>query len=323
MYYPVLRGKQFELAAIRDLAKESTLTSDKVFPVIEPVRENFSALQRTLEVLSETGVSSGFIINPRVGELASENYALLNFYHDQFLLSGSVIHPVLVVGSTTTANDIDDYRQLVSPENSRPLYFLHDSAVEDPIALSRLASLSDQNSEVVHLFEDENTSTLYRNKFKDFQRILIQDGFIPEDRNKDYKDKDLFTEFHVVYEDLNLSGFGDYQIVGLGYRESGGPAYAVALHLTYIDPGQDNVMFVRHFVSDSNETFADPGNKFAEALEKMIEFLDQNPGLIYESQAVKAFRSLHARGHFPGLGFVKKLSIQHHIELVDHYLSKK
>lgn len=323
MYYPVLRGKQFELAAIRDLAKESTLTSNRVFPVIEPVRENLSALQRTLGVLSQVGMPSGFIINPRVGELSSEDQALLNFYQDQLLPSSSVIHPVLVVGSATTASNINTYRQLVSPENSRPLYFLHDSAVEDSVALSELESLSAQNSEVVHLFEDENTSTLYRRKFKDFQRVLIQDGFISEDRNKDYKDKDLFTDLHIVYEDFSPAGFGDYQIVGSGYRESGGPAYAVALHLTYIDPGQDAAMFVRHFVSDSNETFADPGNKFAEALKKMINFLDQNSGLIYESQAVKEFRSLHSKGHFPGLGFVKKLSIQHHIELIDHYLSRK
>lgn len=323
MYYPILRGKQFELAAIRDLAKADTLTSNKVFPIIEPVRANLSTLQRTLEVLESKGISSGFIVNPRVGELVQEDQTLSTLYQEHFAASDPVIHPVLVVGGSTNADDIESYRYSVSSEDSRPLYFLHDSAVEDAQALSKLVSLSAQNSQIVHLFEDENTSTLYRRKFSDAQWILLQDGFISEERNKDYKDKDLFTDLHVVYEDLKLSGFGDYQIVGSGYRESGGPAYAVALHLTYIDPAQDDVMFVRHFVSDSNETFADPGNKFSEALDKMIAFLDKHPVLIYEGKAVAEFRDLHTRGHFPGLGFVKKLSIQHHIELVDSYLSGK
>jgi len=30
--------------------------------------------------------------------------------------------------------------------------------------------------------------------------------------------------------------------------------------------------------------------------------------------AVNEFRQLHANGHFPGLGYVKKLSMKHHIE---------
>lgn len=260
MYYPLLRGKQFELAAIRDLAKSNNLTSNKILPIIEPVRKNLSALTKTVGCLDHSGMISGFIINPRVGELVDENQVLWNLYEENFSGSDSV-RPVLVVGNRTTSEIIHNYRQAVASEDSRPLYFLHDSAVENIDVLSKLTSLSQENSEVVHLFEDENTSTLYRRKFNDSHKVLIQDGFIPEDRNKDYKEKDLFTDLHVVYEDLNLTGFGDYQIVGSGYRESGGPAYAVALHLTYIDSQQDDVMFARHFVSDSNETFADPGNK--------------------------------------------------------------
>mgnify|MGYP001396813781 FL=1 len=36
MYYPYLRGRQFELITIRDLALENAL--EKVTPVIEPVK---------------------------------------------------------------------------------------------------------------------------------------------------------------------------------------------------------------------------------------------------------------------------------------------
>jgi hypothetical protein len=40
-----------------------------------------------------------------------------------------------------------------------------------------------------------------------------------------------------------------------------------------------------------------------------------------ETSAVKEFRDLHAKGHFPGLGYVKKLSMNHHIETLADFLS--
>lgn len=326
MYYPLLRGKQFELAAIRDLAEEETLRSGKVCPIVEPVRKNLSALDRTLGVWEISGTPIGFIINPRVGDFVQDNNELLNFFKRDYLgseIGSELVRPVLVVNETTTVQDLEDYSQIASPENTRSLYFLHDSAIKDQDVISRLNQLSNDNKEVFHLFEDERTSMIYREKFKiyDNQRAIIRDEFISEARNKDYKENDFFTDLNVIYKTpLGLQGFGDYQIVGAQYRESGGPAYAVALHITYIDPSQDKTIYVQHFISKSNDTFADPGNKFSEALDEMISFLDKNEGLIYEGRAIREFRNLHDRKHFPGLGFVKKLSIQHHIELMDDFL---
>ena len=37
MYYPILRGRQNELLAIKELLKESKL-SEKIIPIIEPVK---------------------------------------------------------------------------------------------------------------------------------------------------------------------------------------------------------------------------------------------------------------------------------------------
>ena len=39
-----------------------------------------------------------------------------------------------------------------------------------------------------------------------------------------------------------MDGFGDFLIVGEDYSEAGGPACAVAIHLTFIDPDQNNSM---------------------------------------------------------------------------------
>jgi hypothetical protein len=116
-----------------------------------------------------------------------------------------------------------------------------------------------------------------------------------------------------------MNGFGDFLIVGDDYSEGGGPAYAVAIHLTFIDPDQDNSMFIYHFISERQDTPTDPAGNFAEALKDMVKTLDRPRSKVLETSAVKEFRSLHKQGHFPGLGYVKKLSMNHHIETLAHY----
>ena len=47
MYFPYLRGRQFELIALRDLVDKGVL-SDKIIPIIEPVKLS-STLIKTIE----------------------------------------------------------------------------------------------------------------------------------------------------------------------------------------------------------------------------------------------------------------------------------
>jgi hypothetical protein len=51
----------------------------------------------------------------------------------------------------------------------------------------------------------------------------------------------------------------------------------------------------------------------------MITTLDRSSSKVLETTAVKEFRSLHAKGHFPGLGYIKKLSMNHHIQTLAKY----
>ena len=118
-----------------------------------------------------------------------------------------------------------------------------------------------------------------------------------------------------------MDGFGDFLMVGDDYNEGGGPAYAVAIHLTYIDPNEDDAMYIYHFVSTSNNTPTDPAGKFGQALQKLIDKLDSGNSMLFQGEAIKEFRELHAKGHFPGLGYVKKLSMKHHLETLSHFLT--
>ena len=173
-----------------------------------------------------------------------------------------------------------------------------------------------------NVFLEDDCGKLYQRKFakSSAQRVLIRDGF-ERRRNRDHPRSEFFSDLHITYEDEGMDGFGDYLIVGDEYSESGGPAYTIAIHLTYIDEEQDKAMFLRHFLSDRQDSPKDPGGKFGEALQKLIDFLDGPNGYkFFESKAIAEFRDLHDREHYPGLGYAKKLSMIHHIETMANFL---
>lgn len=54
----------------------------------------------------------------------------------------------------------------------------------------------------------------------------------------------------------------------------------------------------------------------------MIKECD-NDTFFFKSKAYNEFKGLYNQKHFPGLGYVKKLSMQHHIELIADFLTKQ
>ena len=79
-------------------------------------------------------------------------------------------------------------------------------------------------------------------------------------------------------------------------------------------------MRIHHFVSDSNDDYSDTTGKFSEALEKLIEW---NEDKQLDTFAMAEFQRLYNEQSYPGLGTVKKLSIMHHIELVNNFLAQQ
>jgi hypothetical protein len=170
-----------------------------------------------------------------------------------------------------------------------------------------------------HIFFEAACGRLYRRHFTSGQRILIRDGF-QRRINREHPPVEFYSDLHVTFGDEGMNGFGDFLTVGDDYAESGGPAYAVAIHLTFIDDDNDDAMYIHHFLSDRMDTPTDPAGKFMEALDKMIDELGSEDSKIHETAAVEEFRDLHEREHFPGLGYVKKLSMKHHIETLAEFL---
>jgi len=147
----------------------------------------------------------------------------------------------------------------------------------------------------------------------------LRDGF-QRKRGRDYDAIEPFSDLHATFQDEGMDGFGDFLTVGDEYSETGGPAYTVVIHLTFINHEQDDTMQIYHFKSKRQDTPTDPAGKFAEALDEMMKTLQRPDAKIFETNAMKELKDLHRERHFPGLGYVKKLSMSHHIETLANYL---
>lgn len=306
MYYPYFRGKQYELIAIRENAERMSHAS--IVPIIEPVKQNVSGLRRALEALLEQNIRFVLIVNPQCGELCDIDPAHINDVINDTLSEYRNFSLGYIINQETSLQDIINF----SESSVHPVTIVHSGYQRGRELADALINL---NMVTEHIFIEESSSKLYRKHFTGKTRVLIRDGFIKR-KNREHPDVEHFSDLHITYVDENVEGFGDFLIVGDEYSESGGPAYAIAIHLTFIDPNEDDDMFVKHYVSDRTNSPVDPGGKFLEALQKLADDVNKNNSKIYQSEAVKEFVKCHRRGHYPGLGFVKKLSMQHHIELM-------
>lgn len=311
-YYPYFRGKQFELITIREMA--DVLAKKNIIPVIEPVRESLGGLNKTLKTVCNADGDAIVIVNPFHGDHQDDGTSITDLLQKEFKSGGNIFAGILLRSDMTVDEVITCYNQHAEHQ---PI-LIH-AGFTDPKTLAK--RLEDDMPGLTNVFIEDNAKLLYRKHFDQSKRILIRDGF-KRLRNADYSLMEEFSDLHVTYGDHGMEGFGDFLIVGDAYSESGGPAYAVAIHITFIDPDNDDVMYVYHFVSDTRNTPTDPAGKFAQALTKLITKLDSGTSNITETEAIKEFREFHAKGHFPGLGYVKKLSMKHHIETLASYFDK-
>ncbi|WP_413451131.1 sce7725 family protein [Georgenia phoenicis] len=307
MYYPYFRGKQFELIAIREAAP--LIASSGFTPIIEPVRESLSGLTKTLGALTEAGAQAVVVVNPRHGDHRYGGHAIRDLLGDH-RGNDAIRAGILLTSETTTAQAI----QYLTDHSSGGSAIIH-SGFTDARTLSR--TLGD-DAPFWNVFLEAHSNLLYRRHFQGAPRVLVGDGFV-QMKNADYQFIDTFSDLHITYPDRGMDGYGDFLTVGDNYSEGGGPAYAVAIHLTFVDPGQDDAMLIYHFKSDTNDTPTDPAGKFAQAVGKLIATLDSGRSHLFETSAISEFRDLHHRGHFPGLGYIKKLSIKHHLETLSIY----
>lgn len=283
-------------------------------PIIEPVREGLGGLHKALKSVADEDGKAILIVNPRHGDLSGDASSLTQLLKKEFQDLTGISAGILLTGKMSA----DEAWGLYKEHSKHSPVFIHAGFLD---AKGLLSKLGKPDGSHCHVFLDQFCVKLYRKQFEGARRVLVKDGFRRR-RNADYDPVESFSDAHATFDDEGMNGFGDFLIVGDDFIEGGGPAYAVAIHLTYIDSDQFDAMWIYHFVSDTQDTPKDPAGKFAEALSKMIAVLKKKNCKVLQTAAVKEYRLLHEEGHFPGLGYIKKLSMNHHIETLADYFAK-
>lgn len=313
MYYPYIRAKAWDLAAIVDLNND-IYDSGKVKPIIEPT----ATIKNQYQKLLDREVPFILVVNPIVGPLESltpqttivDNLVHTTFYNYDHITLGFIIHP------ETTLRHVKDFIEDFPKFNHA---FIHFSQFHNAPALAEV--IEEDSDKELNIFIEGQVSLAYINEFLvvHTEDVLIRDGFMRQAKNELYPASSFFSDLHQTYsDDLGYDGFGDFTITGSDFFSSGGPAYVVALHLTDQDERGD--LIIRHFKSDTTPplTLADVAGKFSYALNRLNRHFRANPGLA--SDGITFYKTLHRNGNFPGLGTPKKLSIMHHIELIYNQL---
>jgi hypothetical protein len=307
MYLPYLRGKQFELIALRELSELLHHNSEKVSPIIEPVKDS-ATIKSTIRELIDKNINFTLIINPQVGTFRDIG-KILEMLKSIAGTSTNFQIGVIFNGKQNRKEILDKLRDYKSIVHSLTLvhYYVHDDIK---------SIIDDLSSEFVIKYNVINFGKINRRYSRNFPvdtLVELDDYFISQTRNSDYLtiDDSAFSEEHLYYLEEGFIGFSDFLSVGENYSDSGFLPYAIAIHISY--GTQDSKIRIKHFVSDSNDDNSDIAGKFDEAINKLIIWCDETG---YTSIAIEKFRELHENGHFPGLGTLKKLSIINHIALI-------
>jgi hypothetical protein len=307
MYFPYLRGKQFELIALRELCALFSQELNKISPIIEPVKPS-STLNSTLVELANHKANFSLIINPRVGDLEGQCEKIIEIINSSIPAEYNNYQLAVIIDSKTERNItalIDFLNGLDLKYNGITL--IHKTEINS----QNIELLNNQLNIVYNVIYFSKTSRRYYREFEANTLVSLDDYFEEQSRNADYLNQvsDFSKEYRFYIQD-GFVGFSDFLTIGDNYSESGFLPRAVAIHLSYLENEQ---IKVKHFVSDSNEDVADIGGKFSEAINKLVIWCNEKN---LNTAAINEFRDLQERGHFPGLGTLKKLSIMNHIELI-------
>lgn len=307
MYFPYLRGRQFELIALRELA-ECSLMSSEIIPIIEPVKLS-STLTKTIQVFRDTNRALSLVRNPQVGSFTSDlkmeknTHLKAEFY--ELIKFEKLIYTVYLNSSAekTISKLVESGRDISG------IITLCDN--EDNISIYE--AIFSSGKPKYNLIPDEGA---FRRRIR-HNRVMIGDKFKKQARNTDYAETgdEPFSSDHLYFSEDGYVGFSDYSIIGNEYIEAGFAPYAVAIHIVYFD--EEKRLRIKHFVSDTNDDITDPAGKFSEAVGKLVEW---NKTKKLDTVGINTFTQMYEDEVYPGLGTVKKLSLMHHIELMSRFL---
>ena len=316
MYYPYLRGRQFELLALRGLLDSNDFLS-YVRPVIEPVRREFGPLRSAGREFSSANFHPYLIVNPSVGELAQAQGpgAMVDFLGDG---SGetSAYKPAFICNSWLLENFdlVEKFRGA--------LLICVDSGVPDSEIIS--LAQADAISEVM-LFEPDGHRALKMGiQNCGVPIVRLDNRFSAEQRNADYLSipPEKFSEELSFFTNDRYAGYSDFTLLPMQFSDGGFLPRAVVIHWSFLKQSSMGVteIWMAHYTSTSNYSTTNVAGKFMEAAEKLLTSAEKP--YFSENQALKELDTYYHSNRYPGLGVLKKLTVQNHILINAEFLSR-
>lgn len=290
MYFPIFKSKQEEKIAFSKLMENKILKKEKIVPIIDPFSNDEEDLYNGKNLISlinsfiENEINFICIVQK---EEDLEKIKLQNKKLDDFCIYGL------------------NYEFIAShkfDENKKYAIF-HSSTIENII---------DNKNILFHIFMPEISSLDSEiNKYISTNKVVvIQDPLIVHEANKFYGDrKDIFSDLLVTYKNKKYLGFGDFMT---SYSDFESARFAdwryitPTIHLTIFEK---NKLYLQHFsvlIKDER----DMNRRITLLIDKVIA----NKNLFLYSDGIKLIEN--KKGQTTNLGFFKRVSFMHHVELV-------
>lgn len=313
MYYPLLRTKQYELKALREFSAENNNCSS-IIPILEPVKQDPNALNIAINEIQSNGMKFALILNPQLGDFKHKTVKFNLLEQNQTLIEHKDNWIPAFMYSKHNSEDILSVINTYKLNNAM-LIFKTCMDIDDKVAWDII-----NNGAIRYVVNSFGTtvSRRLRSKLKNTgkQVIRLDDCFKAKIRNADYADEvdELFTEEPFFYKDEdNFDGYSDYTTLSSQYIEGGIMPYTLAIHLSY--KKNEEQLYIHHFLSDSNENNSDIRGKFKEAAKKIKPFYAEK-GIDITKAVQDIIDRVNNPDGYPGLGYLKKLSIKNHLELI-------
>lgn len=308
MYLPFLRGKQFELLALREVATELGDCS-KVMPIIEPVKKDLKAANNAFTVMKQQKMKFAFILNPSKGDFETpvEGFAQSVI---ELLGINDMWMPAFFLGKNSPGR----IKATVEKYNLTEIMLVETGSLD----IERFDEVLSMPESKCIVYADADSRMLERKlrKYPSLNRVRLDDNFRAEKTNKGYRDQEdqKFTDMHRFYAEDGFWGLADYTTLPSSFNDGGALPRVLAIHMTY-EKNTDEI-WVRHSLSHSYDN--GPENiqqKFKEAAEDVRDFFATKN----QTSGITDLIMYLNEGKYPGLGVLKKLSMKNHITLMSQF----
>ena len=307
MYFPFLRGRQYELIALREFASKHN-GCDKIFPVIEPVRVSNASILKAIGVLSDYQMRHAVILNPKQGDfqLSSNRFDIQSFLETT---KGLGLRPTFAF---LVEDNQDEVLNTIAENDLREVMIIFQESID----LDKSHGICNDERVSFIVVADADSRSIRRKLLSTGKNIIrLDDNFNVRKTNIAYRDvdEDAYTEEFRYFAEDGFYGFSDYCVLPKMFSEGGSTPTAIAIHMTYLK--QNDYIWVRHFVSDAQYDNSNIRQKFLDAVSKVAVFY----GKVNMTPAAQEL--IDSKDHFPGLGVLKKLTMRNHMELINNLLS--